>query len=202
MARKTFISYKYSEAQKLRDQIIDALGDDATFYQGEKADSPDLTGTTTDNIKEALKDMMYNTSVTIVIVSPNIKKSKWIDWEIEYSLKEITREDRTSRTNGIVGVIKKVNDSYDWLVETNEYSDGCKSRTFKSELLYDIINNNRLNENPPVYSCSNCKTVDKLTGSYISLIAQEDFLEDPDMYIENAYDKASRIAFYNLCKTK
>ena len=29
MAHKTFISYKYSEAQKLRDSIINALGDDA-----------------------------------------------------------------------------------------------------------------------------------------------------------------------------
>lgn len=32
--------------------------------------------------------MMFDTSVTIVIISPNIKKSRWIDWEIEYSLKE------------------------------------------------------------------------------------------------------------------
>ena len=37
-----------------------------------------------------------------------MKQSNWIDWEIEYSLKEITREDRTSRSNGIVGVIQKI----------------------------------------------------------------------------------------------
>ncbi len=30
MAHKTFISYKWSEAQKLRDDIITALGEDAT----------------------------------------------------------------------------------------------------------------------------------------------------------------------------
>lgn len=30
MAHKTFISYKYSEAQNLRDRIIKALGDDAS----------------------------------------------------------------------------------------------------------------------------------------------------------------------------
>jgi hypothetical protein len=79
MARKTFISYKYSEAQKLRDKIIDALGDDASFYQGETADSPDLTDNSTETIKNNLKDMIFNTSVTIIIVSPNIKLSKWID---------------------------------------------------------------------------------------------------------------------------
>jgi len=54
MARKTFIAYKYSEAQDLRDTIINALGDDATYYNGETADSPDLTGTTVENIKKNL----------------------------------------------------------------------------------------------------------------------------------------------------
>ena len=34
---------------------------------------------------------MYDTSVTIVIISPNMKKSKWIDWEIEYCLKDNTK---------------------------------------------------------------------------------------------------------------
>lgn len=43
MAHKTFISYKYNESQNLRDDIIKAMGDNATFYQGETADSPDLT---------------------------------------------------------------------------------------------------------------------------------------------------------------
>ena len=77
MARKTFISYKYSEAQDLRDEILEALGDDATYYQGETADSPDLTDSSTENIKKNLTDMMYDTSVTIVVISPNLKDSKW-----------------------------------------------------------------------------------------------------------------------------
>ena len=76
MAHKTFISYKYSEARELRDRIINALGDDATYYKGENSESPDLTDTSTENIKKVLKDMMYDTSVTIVILSPNMKESK------------------------------------------------------------------------------------------------------------------------------
>jgi len=109
MAHKTFISYKYSEAQDLRDKIIEALGEDATYYQGETSESPDLTDTSTDNISRVLRDMIYDTSVMIVIISPNMKQSKWIDWEIEYSLKEINRETRKSKTNGVVGVVMKVN---------------------------------------------------------------------------------------------
>ena len=66
MAHKTFISYKWSEAQQLRDDIIDALGEDASYYKGETSDSPDLTDTTTDNIKKNLRDMMYDTSENAV----------------------------------------------------------------------------------------------------------------------------------------
>ncbi|MED1287219.1 hypothetical protein [Bacillus mycoides] len=59
MAYKTFISYKYSETQGLRDSILKALGEDARYYQGETSDSPDLTDTTTENIKRHLRDMIY-----------------------------------------------------------------------------------------------------------------------------------------------
>ena len=38
MAHKTFISYKWSEAQDLRDDIITALGEDATYYKGETSE--------------------------------------------------------------------------------------------------------------------------------------------------------------------
>lgn len=36
MAHKTFISYKYSEAQNLRDRIIKALGDDASTIRAKQ----------------------------------------------------------------------------------------------------------------------------------------------------------------------
>jgi hypothetical protein len=202
MARKTFVSYKYSEARDLRDAIIDALGDDATYYQGETSESPDLTDTSTENIKRNLRDMIYDTSVTIVVISPHVNNSKWIDWEIEYSLKEITREDRTSRTNGLVGVIMKCNGGYDWIVSHSSYDDGCKPRLIDDSKLYPIIKNNRFNLHPPVYTCEHCKTVDSLSGSYISLIEEGEFLKDPSKYIENAYDKSTRLDDYKICKTR
>ena len=194
MARKTFIAYKYSEAQDLRDTIIEALGDDATYYQGETADSPDLTDTSVDNIKKNLKDMIYGTSVTIVVVSPNLTQSKWVDWEIEYSLKEITRGDKTSRTNGIVGVIMKYNNGYDWLVSSNKKDDGCSVRSIDSSKLYKIIDDNRYNlTGDDKFACKHCKTYSQLEGSYISLIEEEDFVSDPNKYIENAYGKCENI---------
>lgn len=203
MARKTFISYKYSEAGDLRDVILKKLGEDAKHYQGETAESPNLTDTSTDNIKKNLKDMMFNTSVTIVIISPNLQQSKWIDWEIEYSLKEITREDTTSRTNGIVGVIMKYNGNYDWLVSQTIKADGCNSRTINDSKLYNIINENRFNLNTDEkYSCPTCKTFDQLMGSYISLVEEEKFLSNPNTYIENAYNKSQKINSYIISKER
>jgi|SRR5690554_2731829 len=203
MARKTFIAYKYSEARDLRDSIITALGDDATYYNGETADSPDLTDTSTDNIKNNLKDMIYGTSVLIVVISPNIKQSKWIDWEIEYSLKEIKRQDVKSKSNGVVGVIMKHNGSYDWLVSTSTKDDGCSVRTIASEKLYQIINDNRYNlTGDNSYSCDHCKTYSQLDGSYIALIEEESFLSDPQKYIENAFSKSQSITNFKITKQK
>ena len=203
MAHKTFISYKYSEARNLRNSIIDALGDDAIYYQGETSISPDLSDTSTENIKKNLTDMMYDTSVTIVIISPNMKNSNWIDWEIEYSLKNITRKGRTSHTNGVVGVIMKFNGGYSWLKTTSTNGDGCTSSSYDESKVYSIINNNRFNQNPKKYSCDTCKTVNALTGSYIAYVEEETFLSDPQKYIDNAYDKSENdAAGYDLTKTR
>lgn len=201
MARKTFISYKYSEAQNLRDTILKSLGSDASYYQGEMSNSPDLTDTTTENIKKNLANMIHGTSVTIVVISPNLIVSKWIDWEVEYSLKEITREDKTSRTNGVVGVIMKVNGSYDWILGSKKHPDGCTSRTIAESKLYPIINENRGNLKKKKYTCSKCKLIDVLEGSYISLIKEGDFLENPTKYIENAYAKSDSIGDFEITKT-
>ena len=203
MSHKTFISYKYSEAQKLRDDIIKALGDDATYYKGETSESPDLTDTSTENIKKSLTDMMYDTSVTIVILSPNMKKSKWIDWEIEYSLKNITRKNRTSHTNGVVGVIMKVDGGYDWLVNSFTGYHGTPVINYKNEKLYTIIYKNHFNSNPPQWHCDQCQSYDWLNGSYIEYIEEDTFLTNPQKYINNAYDKSENDASgYDITKTR
>ena len=203
MAHKTFISYKYSEARDLRDRIIEELGDDAMFYKGETSDSPDLSDTTTENIKRALTDMMYETSVTIIIISPDMKNSKWIDWEIEYSLKNNTRKNRTSHTNGLLGVIMKCNGGYSWFKTTSVKDDGCKSSRFYEDKVYPIIRKNRFNQMPKIYKCNVCKTVDALLGSYIAYIEEQTFLADPQKYIDNAYDKSENdAAGYEITKVR
>ena len=75
MAHKTFISYKYSESVDLRDRIINAMGEDAIYYKGENGFSPNKSDDSDDEIWNYLKDMIWPTTVTIVILSPNMKES-------------------------------------------------------------------------------------------------------------------------------
>lgn len=203
MVHKTFISYKYNEARGLRDDIIEALGDNATYYKGETSESPDLTDTSTENIKKNLKDMMYDTSVTIVILSPKMTESKWIDWEVEYCLKNIVRKDRTSHTNGVVGVIMKVDDSYSWFKTTGTNCHGNSTVSYKMDKVFDIISGNHFNSNPEQWHCDKCRTYDWLNGAYIAFVEEDDFLKDPQRYIDNAYDKSENDAKgYDLVKQR
>ena len=203
MARKTFISYKYSESRNLRDRIIDALAEDASYYQGETSDSDDMSDETNQSITEVLKDMIFDTSVTIVILSPKMTESHWIYWEIEYSLKAITRGEKTSHTNGIVAVIKKVDGGYSWFKSNNYNCHGSSTVSYDMSKVFNIISNNHFNSNPPQWHCKDCKTYDYLNGSYIAFIEEDVFLEDPQRYIENAYEKSQRAEEkYKLEKTR
>lgn len=127
-------------------------------------------------------------------------QSRWIDWEIEYSLKAVSRDGRTSRTNGIVGVLMKYDGGYDWVLSHYRAKDGCRYRVIDESKLYKIIRQNRFNLKEPGYRCSTCRTVDVLEGSYISLIEQDAFLADPSRYIENAYQKSQQVDRYNITK--
>ena len=203
MAHKTFISYKYSESRELRDRIIQAMGSDAAYYTGETSESPDMSDLKTATIRKKLADMIYSTSVTIVIISPHMKESNWIDWEIEYSLTQTTRNDRTSRINGVVGVVMKVNGGYDWFIHPRINCHGTQVVTYDNSLLYPIISNNHFNSEPEQWHCSQCKTFDWLNGSYIEYVKEEDFLLNPSMYVENAYTKSQNGgASYRLQRTR
>lgn len=190
MAHKTFISYKYSEAVTLRDRIIDAMGEDAIYYNGENGFSPNKSDDSDDVIWNYLKDMIWPTSVTIVILSPNMKKSSWIPDEIAYSLRKIKRGETTSKRNGIVAVIQKVGGSYDWLMKHGQNCHGTATISYKNELLPEIITANHFNSEPPIIHCDACKTYDSQMGSYISYVQEETFLADVNGFVEKAFQKS------------
>lgn len=200
MAHKTFISYKYSESQDLRDKIIKKLGTDAIYYKGETSESPNLTDYKTSTIRKNLSDMIYDTTVMIVIVSPNMKQSDWMEWEIKYALRDQTRNGRISHADGVICVVKKNElyekiglDPYMWAKSYDGHLDTSK--------LFSIINKNRNNKKSWDESdLTNIFEYRNLPLHYVDIVTEDDFLDDPNYYIDEAFNKSQNLGSYNLAK--
>ena len=194
MARKTFISYKYSDvvagaSNNLRDRIIAKLGEDAKFYRGEDGYTKDLSSYSASYIKETLKKMIRDTSVTILILSPNMKLSQWMNWELSYSLSEITRNGRISHSNGVIAVVQKretygFGSGYDWFMSWNGGWDMNKA--------FELVRDNQGNKK--LYAPNS------FSSNYIDIVSEDKFLRDPNKYIEEAYEKSQYINYYNVRK--
>lgn len=197
MAHKTFISYKYSEATDLRDRIIKKLGDDAIYYQGETSSSPDMSDYKTGTIRQKLADTIYDTTVMLVVVSSNMLRSSWMEWEIKYSLREQNRNGRVSHTNGLVCVIQKDStiwaaDKYAWAKYNGQW---CGSKFF--DVLVKNMGNKKSYANSPL--CDRAK-YDALSNNYIDIVTEDSFLATPSYYIDKAFDKSENLSSYNITK--
>ena len=142
MGKKIFVSYKYSDddVKNLEtgknsiardyvnkfEEVIKDSGDD--IYKGEE-DDEDLSNLEDDTIWEKLKTRIYDSSITVIFISPDMKESgkkdrdQWIPWEISYSLKEESRQNKngdsvTSHSNAMLGLVLPDNDnSYSYFLE-------------------------------------------------------------------------------------
>lgn len=163
MSYNVFVSYKYADTNVLHltghfptkvrhyvDEIEKLLSLDDHIYYGEH-DGEDLTDWTDEQIWEELKDRIYPTTCTIVLISPNMKephrydKSQWIPWEISYSIRETVRNDRKSHRNGILAVVlPDQNGSYDYAMTSNNC---CSSTciTYHNVWMFTVIKENMFN---------------------------------------------------------
>lgn len=174
MGHNVFVSYKYHDSDvaylngyseylpKAKDYArwieYNLNNNSDNNYMGER-DGEDLSNKSEDYIWEHLKNRIYISTVTIVLISPNMKepmkweKSQWIPWEISYSLRETTRSDRTSRSNAILAVV--LPDKY----HSYDY--------YRYLQLFDILKKNMKN-------------------GYIKVISWDQFIYNYDFYIKEA----------------
>lgn len=220
MGRKIFISYKYADDSvaplsdnlwcrktTVRDYVdkLETYFDLTThIYKGE-SDGEDLSWLSDDAIWEKLKDRIYDSSVTIVMISPNMKeqnrseRSQWIPWEVSFSLRETTRSDRTSHTNAILAIVlPDSNESYDYYLSQAI----CGSTIHHTDRLFKIIRDNKFNiKYPDKRLCPQCSNYHFYgRTSYIEAVKWGDFIISPDYYIDLAIKRQENIFNYNIHK--
>ena len=173
MGRKVFVSYKFKDNDVKTmpnvtqptwpcdyvDYIKNKVLSDDDIYKGENS-GEDISSWTEEAIWQHLKDKIYDSTITIVLISPNMKepgkwqKSQWIPWEVSFSIRETKRNDRTSHRNAILAVIlpdKK--GSFDY---------------YDKNTLFPILKSN-------------------IDNDYIYVITWDDFLKYPHAYMDLAF---------------
>lgn len=224
MGNKIFVSYKYKDYSvekiygnsytKVRDYIDlfqDKLEKEDHIYKGED-DGTDLSLLSDDTIWEELKDRIYDSSVTIVFISPGMReegkreRDQWIPWEISYSLKEVSRKNSngdsiTSKTNAMIAVVlPDINGDYSYYIENNNCCDNS-CRTLKTDKLFTILKENMFNlKNPDKRQCINGNNIYYGESCYIESVKWRDFINDYNYYIKKAIKRQENIDDYDLHK--
>ncbi len=221
MGKKIFISYKYADCDVLSqdidgrscnsvrhyvDALQDKLGQDHV-NKGEK-DNEDLSNLEESTIESRIKGKIWDSSVTLVIISPSMREQgkpeseQWIPWEISYSLRLVPRDNHTSQRNALIAVVLPDRQgSYNYAIEKKQCLTGCHCNLWKLYNFFPIISSNMFNlkekEENRIKRISCCKVYNGEV-SYISLVRWDAFYKNPDKYIEEALDRQRNADDYNL----
>ena len=223
MGKKIFVSYKYSDNQvkNLRsgedstvrdyvDDLMTRIDNSDDIFKGEE-DNEDLSKYEDDTIWSMLTDRIYDSSVTVVFISPGMKeegkleRDQWIPWEVSYSLKETSRKNKngqaiTSHSNAMVAVVlPDSNGSYSYYLEPRTCCDS-KCTTHHTDKLFSIISKNKFNriKNESKRTCDNNKSIWTGTCSYIEAVKWEDFIKDYKKYVDKAVERQENIGEYKI----
>lgn len=213
MGNKIFISYKYADdtVQSLRptneqnlfrfiepqpttardyvDIIQRKLDRDGNHINKGEKDNESLADFTDETIRSKLADKIFDSSVTIVLISPNMKdyweseKDQWIPWEIAYSLKNKRRSDNRSKRNAILLVIlPDVYGEYEYAKE--------------DDFFFEIIQNNLHNLHTE-YNSYKLKD-NKCSKSYMLRCNWDRFISNVDAWINAAIEIKENGDKYNI----
>lgn len=228
MARSIFVSYKYADAdvrplwppgtlltpretttaRHYVDVLAARLNAEDHIYKGEN-DNESLAGFKNETIESKLRSKIFSTSITIVLISKNMKDSsmseddQWIPWEVSYSLKEMTKNGRTSGTNGMLAVVlPDRNGSYGYFA-TPICPSGCVTWNIGST--FGIIAKNMFNrKRPETFYCTNHPNSGAVHSgyyhSYIYPVKWDDFITNMNWYIELAVQISKNKGDYEVVK--
>lgn len=218
MRRKIFVSYKYGDSDVLPlnghwyttvRHYIDALQELLAADHINKGENDDesLEGFKDTTIESKLRDKIFDSSITIVAISPTMKdptpeSDQWIPWEIAYSLREQTRGDRTSGTNAVLAVVlPDRTGSYAYFLDDMTCCvPGC--RLHKTHTLFQILRENMFNagRKSPM-ACTSGNSVFTGECSYMPAVKWTDFVIDVDRHLDRVVSIREHADEYTIVKT-
>ena len=223
MGRKIFVSYKHNDpnveplygsgnkttVRNYVDELEELLEAGDHIYRGEESND-DLSGLGKKAIRRRLAEKLFDSTVTIVLISRSMKTrnkkeyEQWIPWEISYSLKNIERGGLNSRVNAIFAVvIPNRNGKYDYLITDRRCSSCGDIRHWKREMLFPILRDNMFNRKKPnIKTCSktSCGGYNLEGHSYIETVKWEEFVGNVDGCIIAAIAMKGKMASYDITR--
>ena len=219
MGRKIFVSYKHEDddveplggsndigtARDYVDKLEKKFAKDDNIFKGEK-DDEDLSDFKDETIKSHLRDSIFDSTVTIVLISKNMQdegemeRDQWIPWEISYSLKVIERKDGRSKTNAMLAVaLPDRNGEYDYVITKRECESCGTINSWSTDSMFPILGDNMFNLKKPAPECE-CGAYSSNEHSYIRPVKWDRFIKNVDGYVEGAVAIKEKMASFDITK--
>lgn len=189
------------------DILQDILGEDNHINKGEK-DGEDLSVLEDTTIQSILGDKIYDSSITLVLISPNMKDpylselDQWIPWEISYSLREQSRNGRQSKTNAVMAIVlPDRNNRYEYFMQEHT-CPYCNTTLYLTNRLFKILSANMFNRYNPTYSQCTHHSTPPETGefSYIPCVKWDNFISDVENNLQRVEKIKASISEYDIKK--
>jgi len=199
MATNVFISFRFSDGISYKEKL-DGLFDN-TVAVNNYSENENRSNQTEETIKRYLYSKLKETSVTIVILTPNAinyerngsnQIDDWLYDELRYSLED--RED--NRTNGVIALYTK--EAKPFLMTEYNCSRCLTNCLVKGVSDFEnLVRKNMVNikDSYKVHKCTNI--YDDLKDSYVALVSFEEFVGNYKKYIDNALEKRERLIEFN-----
>lgn len=220
MGNKVFISYKFNDGQVkdlpdvgdtiVRDYVdilVERLESLGYISKAEDTDE-DLSDYSEEYIETVLHELIWDSSVTIVLISPQMKepgkteRAQWIPWEVSYSLREVTRGGRTSHSNAVLAVVLPDQfGQYNYAIANRHCVSNCYCEVWYMNSFFNIISRNMFNlidKEENLKDCTDGSDVYIGPCSYISLVRWETFTQNIKQYIDAALDRKNHIDDYDI----
>lgn len=200
--RKVFVSFRFSDGEKSKENLIEFLEKEQLII--DKSEDVDRSNLSEEAIKEYLYEKLRDSSITIVILTPqavNYKRNQfneiddWLYDELRYSM-------YNRKGNPINGVIALYTPQAKNMImtENTHICEVCNEQSVINSIKHfdNLIKDNMMNVKPK-FKLNKCEDIyDSDYDSYISLIPIEKFYDEPKKFIDYAIEKREKSEQYEI----